>query len=124
MVSGIGFVINGNFSENFSYLNIFWYAVSLVLALVSILLFSIELQKHPKFIKNIAYFGYIVNFVMIVLILLTLVNTFTTTLVGLTNMLTWLSWALVMLWIALVVFNTIQLHDDSGQKPSDTISKA
>ena len=35
MVSGIGFVINGNFSESFSFLNIFWYAVSLVLILVS-----------------------------------------------------------------------------------------
>ncbi len=123
MVSGIGFVINGNFSESFSYLNIFWYAVSLVLILVSILLFSIELQKHPKFIKNIAYFGFIVDFVMIALIILTLVSVFTTTLVGLTNMLMWLSWVLALIWIAMIVINTVQLHDIGEQKPTDT-SKA
>jgi hypothetical protein len=123
MVAGIGFVINGNFSESFSYLNIFWYAVSLVLILVSILLFSIELQKHPKFIKNIAYFGFIVDFVMVVLIILTLVSVVTTTLVGLTNLLMWLSWALALIWIAMIVFNTIQLHDIDEKKPSES-SKA
>jgi hypothetical protein len=120
IVSGIGFVINGNFSESFSFLNIFWYAVSLVMAFVSILLFCIVLQKHPKFNMNVAYFGYIVDLVILVLVVLTLVNVFTTTLSSFTNLLTWLSWSLVMVWIALVVFNTIQLHDDSDRKPSDT----
>lgn len=124
MVAGIGFVINGNFSESFSYLNIFWYAVSLVLTLVSILLFSLELQNHPKYVKNISHFGYIVVFVMIVLIILTLVSVITTALISLTNLLMWLSWALALIWIAMIVFNTVQLHDEDGQKPSGTITKA
>lgn len=123
MVSGIGFVVNGNFSEDFSYLNMFWYAVSLVLILVSILLFSIVLQKHGMFNKNIAYFGFIVDFVMIVLIILTLADIFTTVLVGLTNLLMWLSWALALIWIAMVVVNTVQLQDKGEQKSPDIITK-
>ncbi len=124
MVAGLGFVINGNFSENFSYLNIFWYAVSIVLILVSILLFSVVLQKHPKFNKNIAYFGFIVAFVMIVLIILTLVNVIATSLVGLTNLLMWSSWALALIWVAIVVINTVQLQHSDERKTPDTINKA
>lgn len=119
VMAGVGFVINGNYSESYAFLNIFWYAVSLVMLLVSILIFDIELQKHPKFIKPIAYYGHMINFVMIVLIILTLLKVFTMALVGVTNVMFWLSLGMTLIWIALVVINTVQLPTPMQPKPQE-----
>jgi hypothetical protein len=117
VAAGVGFVVNGNYSESYAFLNVFWYAVSIVMLLVSILIFNFELQNHPKFIKPIAYYGYMINFMMIVLILLTLLSIFTTALVSVTNMMLWLSYGMVLIWIALIEINTVQLPAPTQQKP-------
>lgn len=123
IVSGIGLVINGNIQESATLLSVFWYSVFFVLVFVSILIFNMQLQKHPKFINGIAYFGYIVNFVISILFLLTLSNIFTDATLALTRLFMWLSCGLVLVWIALIVINTIYLHRSAEPKAEDSKAK-
>jgi hypothetical protein len=105
-LAAFSLIMVGVFSENAGDIHTLWSLVFFLLNLITILLFSLVLYKHPSYIKAISYYGFVVvifNLLFVSAIIATI--NLHLSLSFNTPIFEWFTVFTALGWIALLVYN-------------------
>jgi hypothetical membrane protein len=97
--SGFALIMIGVFSEDSMAQHVFWSDVFFALNLIVLILANVSLMTHPKFLKPIAYYGFIVALINLLFIV-----------ASNTPVLEWFTVFTALGYVALLSYNTLRLR--------------